>query len=225
MIKLKSLITEQDISEYSSITQALQTAIDNFTKTSLSTAGEGNLWIPKITTDGITSGGSKDFPYLFVTYTWNILLTNPKTGSTVSQSNVGHSTPYWLGRLTVKRRGAAKDKGDVIWLKQFQMNGASSMLAKDATIETVCNYNANNGSTSKWSSTDKYIANAYNGFKKIAGEFAGDETIANPLRKTADAIMMNGKKLISDFKAAFNSIEIVPITPEGKKIWKGMKSV
>ena len=228
MIKLKQLLTEQDISEYSNITNAIQAALDNYTTTSLSITGEGNLWSPKITTAAVSSGGGGDFPYMFQTFTWKIFLTNPKTGSTVSTSNVGHSTPYWLGNLEIKRRGAAKDKGDVIWYKQFTMNGASSIIMKDATIQTVAKYNANAGSAPevKWGSTDTYLQNAFNGFKKMAGEFAGsDEGIAEPLRKSADALMKNGKKLIADLKAVYNSIELVPITPEGKKIWKGMQKV
>jgi hypothetical protein len=196
----------------------------------LKTAGEGNLWIPKITTKSTSSGGSKDFPYLFVTFKWDIFLTNPKTGSTVDTAgptSPGSDAPVYLGSLIVKRRGAAKDKGDLIWLKQFQMNGSTNILFQNATPKTVCYYNANDGSTPAipWGDSETFISTMYNGFKKIAGDNYGDEAAANPARKTADAILANGKKLITDIKAVFNSIELVPITPEGKKIWKGMKSV
>jgi len=61
MIKLKQLLTEQDISEYSNITNAIQAALDNYTTTSLSITGEGNLWSPKITTAAVSSGGGGNF--------------------------------------------------------------------------------------------------------------------------------------------------------------------
>jgi hypothetical protein len=236
MIKLKSLIKE-DVAEFNNVTKSLQTCLTNFNTSATNTYGKGNIWLLKVEAEHYSrDDASPIMPsgrLMYQTFTWTIYLTNPKTGSTISKSNVGRSTPVVFGQFKLVREGAENAYGSIIFIKQFKIQNSADITPDASKLITVCNYNGNVAAPT-WADTNSALANLSNGFKTMATKaydtesdrgnekYTGDKT---QFLKTSQALLTEGPSLIQDIKSVFNQIEIGPINPEAKKTWKGMKKV
>lgn len=216
MIKLKSLLTEQ--AEFDNITKALQTAVNTFNSSAATVlANEENksvmtLIVSKQPIDTEQSGNLAT-----TIYNWYIQLTTPNKTAGVNLFN-----------LQIRRFGAAKDVTGIGYSKilkiyEFNPKIVGSNITYTGDFMELYFYNANGGSTK--------IADATSSFNKINSNIltaiknSNNSESSTLFRNTAAVILKSGPKLIQDLKVVFNDIEIAPFTPEGKKIWKGMKQV
>jgi hypothetical protein len=222
------LILTEDISEFNNVTNAIQTSLDNFNTSAETAYGKGNVWVLKQT--------SKHFPRTdYQTFYWIIYITNPKTGSTASHSHVGHSTPNTFGKFWILRPGHEDAKERLIYKKIFQMNKSTTGHADATQLFDVCEYDANSGKAPTWADTNAALSNLATGFDTLAKDALDYTTDKHgnklkpwdktPMLNTSKALTEFGPNLVQNIKEVFNSLKLAPTTLEGKKSWKGMKTV
>jgi hypothetical protein len=210
MIKLKSLITEAV--EFDDVTKALQTAVKTFNDSASTVLAneEKKQYLPLSVSrqpiNNIQSGS-----LITTRYSWVIkvgmanlfVLDVARYGAAKDVTNVGFSKILKIQKINLKIDGAnANWTGDYVDLLFYNANGTGPTVIDATAILNNIYTNINQALVgSKYSESDAQY------------------------RNTATLILKSGPKLVEDLKAVFNSIEIAPFSPEGKKAWKRMQTV
>ena len=216
MIKLKSLLKEQ--AEFDAVTKALQTAVNTFNGSAATAlANEKDKSVMSLIVSKQPIDTEQNGNLATTIYNWYIQLTTPNKTAGVN-----------LFTLQIRRFGAAKDVTGIGYSKilniyEFNPKIVGANITYTGDFMELYFYNANGG-------TPK-IADATSSFNKINSNIltaiknSNNSESSTLFRNTAAIILKSSPKLIQDLKSVFNSIEIAPYTPEGKKTWKGMKTV
>jgi len=219
MIKLKSLLKEQ--AEFKTVTTALQTAVKTFNDSAATVlANEEDKSVMTLAVDTQPVNTMQSGEVAATQYKWQLQLRTP-----------GKSFGVALVSLEINRYGSAEQYTNIGYnklVKLYEMKpetiGANTKY--NGKYVDIYSYNANINSASAVNVipvhnniNSNFSANQTAGIKDAGGNAAAIH------RNTAAVISKSGLKLFEDLKSIFNSIEIAPFTPEGKKTWKGMKKV
>ena len=225
MIKLKSLLKEQAV--FKSVTTALQQAVKTFNDSAATAlANEKNKnfigLVAIVNPDQTRSATNIDVNGERMPaqkYIWYIKYSEPLLGATGGMTI--------LCTLTVSKVGTKDDLTNIGYSKRLSIN-TDDGSGKGSTYDLFDYSVFSDGATtptdisSRATTFVNAIANLFFGHAQ-KGTSGSIEQITS--RNTAKVWLNSGEKLIQDLKSVFNSIEIAPFTPEGKKNWKGMKKV
>ena len=212
----RQLLKEQ--AEFDNITKALQTAVNTFNASAASVlANEENKTVMSSIVSKQPIDTEQSGNLATTIYNWYIQLTTPNKSAGVNLFN-----------LQIRRYGAAKDVTGIGYSKSLKINEFNPKIVGANITYTgdymeLYFYNANGG--------EPKIVDATSSFNKINSNISTAIKNSNYsesstlFRNTATIILKSGPKLVEDLKVVFNDIEIAPFTPEGKKTWKGMKTV